>query len=140
MQTMSLSQRITELVKALRRDVPECLAAGVVDLSTGMLLALETLDSHPQEVIELVAAATYDLFQGRNVSTIENHFKHRRNDTRDRHYFQEIMVNSDNLAHLFLRAASNPEIVIAVVAPRSVNLGMMLAQTRRVLREHDEFA
>jgi len=139
MKTMSLSQRVTELVKALRRDVPECLAAGIVDLTTGMLLALETVDTHPQEVLELVGAATYDLFQGRNVATIETHFKHRRNDTRERHYFQEVLVNSDNLTHLFLRAASNPDLVVTVVSPRSVNLGMLLAQTRRVLREYDEF-
>jgi hypothetical protein len=140
MKNMSLSQRVTDLVKALRRDVPECLAAGIVDLSTGMLLALETVETHPQEVIELVGAATFDLFQGRNVATIENHFKARRNDTRERHYFQEILVNSDNLTHLFVRTASNPDLVISVVSPRSVNMGMMLAQTRRVLREHDDFA
>ncbi|HET9655054.1 MAG TPA: hypothetical protein VFP72_06855 [Kineosporiaceae bacterium] len=137
---MSLSQRVTELVKALRRDVPECLAAGVVDLSTGMLLALETVETHPQEVIELVSAATYDLFQGRNVSTIENHFKHRRNDTRDRHYFQEILVNSDHLAHMFLRSVSNPDVVVVTVSPRSVNTGMLMAQTRRVLRDYDDFS
>jgi hypothetical protein len=139
MSTLSLSQRVTELVKALRRDVPECLAAGIVDLSTGMVVALETVETHPQDVIELVGAATYDLFLGRNVATIESHFKSRRNDTRERHYFQEILVNSDNLTHVFMRTASNPDLVISVVSPRSVNLGMMLAQTRRVLREHDEF-
>ena len=138
MKSMSLPQRVTELVKALRRDVPDCLAAGIVDLSTGMLLALETVESHPQEVVELVGAATYDLFQGRNVATIENHFKIRRNDTRERHYFQEILVNSDNLTHLFMRTGSNPDLVISVASPRSVNLGMMFAQTRRVLREHDD--
>jgi hypothetical protein len=137
---MSLSQRVTELVKVLHRDVPECLAAGIVDLSTGMLLCLETVESHPQEVVELVGAATFDLFQGRNVVTIENHFKLRRNDTRERHYFQEILVNSDNLTHLFMRTASNPDLVISVASPRSVNLGMMFAQTRRVLREYDDLA
>jgi hypothetical protein len=139
MKSMSLSQRVTELVKALRREVPECVAAGMVDLSTGMLLALETVETHPQEVIELVGAATFDLFQGRNVATIESHFKLRRNDTRERHYFQEILVNSDNLTHLFMRTTSNPELVISVVCPRSVNMGMVLAQSRRVLREYDEF-
>ena len=58
MSTLSLSQRVTELVKALRRDVPECLAAGIVDLSTGMVVALETVETHPQDVIELVALVT----------------------------------------------------------------------------------
>jgi hypothetical protein len=31
--------------------------------------------SHPQEVLDLVSAATADLFQGPNVTAIENMFK-----------------------------------------------------------------
>ena len=38
--------------------VPECVATGDVDLSTGMLLGIKTVDSHPQEILELLAAAT----------------------------------------------------------------------------------
>ena len=34
-------------------NVPECVAAGYVDLSTGMLLAIKTVDSHPSEILEL---------------------------------------------------------------------------------------
>jgi hypothetical protein len=70
---MSMSQRVTETVTSMRRDVPECVAAGMVD----MLLALDTVDSHPQEVLDLLAAATFDLFQGRNVVLIEDSFKQR---------------------------------------------------------------
>lgn len=55
--------------------VPECLAAGYVDTESGMLLAIKTVDSHPREVIDLVAAATADLFNGPNVSMIERMFK-----------------------------------------------------------------
>ena len=55
--------------------VPECVAAGYVDISSGMLLALKTVDSHPQQVIDLLAAATADMFAGPNVSMIERLFK-----------------------------------------------------------------
>jgi hypothetical protein len=54
-----------------QNSIPECMAAGYVDMSTGMLLAVRTVDSHPQEVLDLVAAATADLFQGANVVAIE---------------------------------------------------------------------
>ena len=47
----------TILVK-LMNDVPKAVAAGVVDMGTGMLLGVKTVDSHPQEVLDLVAAAT----------------------------------------------------------------------------------
>ncbi|WP_236653560.1 hypothetical protein [Streptacidiphilus melanogenes] len=131
-----MSDRITELVKHLRNDVPDCLAAGVIDLSTGMLLTVETVDSHPAEVLDLLAAATFELFQGRNVVMIENIFKERRGVSSDRHYFQEVLVNSDNLAHLFIRMESQDEMVAVVVCRKSVNVGMLFAQTRRVIKEH----
>jgi hypothetical protein len=56
-------------------SVPECLAAGYVDLSSGMLLGIKSVDSHPNEVVELLAAATADLYQGNNVKMIEAIFK-----------------------------------------------------------------
>lgn len=132
----TMSEQVLSMVKTLRTEVPECLAAGLIDMSTGMLLAVETVDSHPPEVLDMLAAATLDLFQGRNVVMIENIFKERRGVTTDRHYFQEILVNSDNLTHLFLRIEGGDEIVAAVVCRNSVNVGMLFAQARRVLKTY----
>ncbi|MBL1074737.1 hypothetical protein JK358_10040 [Nocardia sp. 2] len=133
--TGSLSERIGTLVKVLRSEVPECIAAGAIDMTTGMLLAVETVDNHPQEVLDLLAAATLDLFQGRNVVMIEDIWKERRGIRIDRHYFQEILVNSDNLSHLFIRTESRDDVVIVVVCRKQVNVGMLFAQARRVLKD-----
>ena len=111
--------------------VPECLAAGYVDTESGMLLAIKTVDSHPREVIDLVAAATADLFNGPNVSMIERMFKKSRGVADDgHHYFQEIIVNSDNLIHDLLRGKINPEYVAVFVCRRTANLGMALTKAR----------
>ncbi len=112
-------------------SIPECVAAGFVDLSTGMLLSAKTVDSHPAEVLEVVAAATADLFQGTNVSLIESMFKKARGVENDNHhYFQEIIINSDNLLHVFLRSKSNEEHVATFVCRKSANLGMVLTKSR----------
>ncbi|QLY33127.1 hypothetical protein [Nocardia huaxiensis] len=131
----SLTDRIAILVKVLRSEVPECIAAGAIDMATGMLLAVETVDNHPQEVLDLLAAATLDMFQGRNVIMIEDIWKERRGIRLERHYFQEILVNSDNLTHLFIRTESRDDVVIVVVCRKSVNVGMLFAQARRVLKD-----
>ncbi|WP_405484582.1 hypothetical protein [Nocardia sp. NBC_00511] len=131
----SLTDKITTLVKVLRSEVPECIAAGAIDMETGMLLAVETVDNHPQEVLDLLAAATLDLFQGRNVVMIESIWKERRGIIQDSHYFQEILVNSDNLTHLFIRTESRDDVVIVVVCRKTVNVGMLFAQARRVLKD-----
>lgn len=124
---MSLDKALQDSIAA----IPECVAAGYVDLSTGMLLGVKTVDSHPAEVLEVVAAATADLFQGTNVVLIENMFKKARgvkND--DHHYFQEMIINSDNLIHVFIRTADNEEHVVVYVCRKSANLGMVLTKAR----------
>ncbi|MFJ4651941.1 hypothetical protein ACIP5Y_11790 [Nocardia sp. NPDC088792] len=131
----NLSDRINSLVKYLRSEVPECIAAGAIDMATGMLLAVETIDNHPQEVLDLLAAATLELFQGRTVTMIEEIWKERRGVHTDRHYFQEILVNSDNLTHLFIRTESRDDVVAVVVCRKSVNAGMLFAQARRVVKD-----
>ncbi|MET8425124.1 hypothetical protein [Nocardia sp. NPDC004860] len=130
-----MTDRVSTLVKVLCTEVPECIAAGAIDMATGMLLAVETVDNHPREDLDLLAAAALELFQGRNVVMIENIWKERRGIRLDHHYFQEILVNSDNLTHLFVRAESREDVVVVVVCRKSVNMGMLFAQTRRVLED-----
>ena len=127
---MSLENAVTEA----QRTVPECVAAGVVDMKTGMLLAVRTVDSHPQEVLDLVAAATGDLFQGDNVVTIEKMFKKSRGvRDEEHHYFKEIVVFSDNLLHVFQRCKQNVDSVLVTVCRANVNLGMALVKARGAL-------
>ncbi|MFG2312086.1 hypothetical protein ACGFS9_25980 [Streptomyces sp. NPDC048566] len=130
------SDQIMGLVKSLRTDAPDCVASGAVDMSTGMLLSYETVDNHPPEVLDLLAGATLDLFQGRTVQMIEDVFKERRGIETDRHFFEEILVNSENLTHLFVRMSEQQDVVAVVVCRKTVNVGMLFAQVRRVVREY----
>jgi len=123
---MSLDNSLQEAISS----IPECVAAGYVDLSTGMLLGIKTVDSHPSEVMEILAAATADLFQGTNVELIENMFKKARGVEDDMHYFQEVIVNSENLIHVFLRSKKIPDHVVGFVCRKSANLGMVLTKAR----------
>jgi hypothetical protein len=130
----SLSQIIGDAVRDFRQQVPECIAAGMVDMSTGMLLAVETAEAQPTDIMDLMAASTFDLFQGRNVVMIEELWNERRGITPARHYFQEILINSDNLVHLFMRCDANQDMVAVVVCRNQVNVGMLFAQARMVMK------
>lgn len=115
-------------------SIPECLAAGYVDIGSGMLLGVKTVDSHPSEILDLVAAATADMFAGPNVSMIERMFKKSRGVSDDgHHYFQEIIVNSDNLLHVFMRGKRYPDYVAVFVCRKSANLGMALTKARMAM-------
>ena len=126
---MSLDKALSDIMK----NVPECIAAGWVDMNTGMLLGVKTVDSHPQEVLDLVAAATTDLFQGTNVVAIEQMFKKARGVSSAEHYFREIIVNSTNLIHIFARGKKKEDQVLVVVTRVSANLGMVLSKARTAL-------
>jgi len=127
---MSLDQSLNAAIS----QIPECLAGGYVDLESGMLLAVKTVDSHPDEVMDLLAAATADLFQGNSVTLIENIFKKARGQVGDmHHYFQEIIVNSDNLIHVFMRGKKNEGHVACFVCRKSANMGMVLTKARQMM-------
>lgn len=114
-------------------SVPKALAAGVVDMGTGMLLGVKTTDSHPQAVLDMLAAATKDLFEGDMVLNIENTFKKSRGDTSSGHYFKEIIVNSENLIHVFGRLKSSPNVVVTAVTRVSANLGLVVTKFREII-------
>jgi hypothetical protein len=127
----------TVLAKS-QQTIPECVAAGYVDMSTGMLLGVKTVDSHPQEVLDLVAAATADLFQGQSVTSIEKLFRKSRGQPEDgNHYFREIIVNSENLLHVFLRSKKKSDQAVVFVCRASANIGMVLAKSRQCLADVD---
>ena len=127
---MSVDTAIADAVKT----VPECVACGVVDMSTGMLIGVKTVDSHPQEVLDLVAAATSDLYQGTNVTAIEKLFKKSRGTADDgKHYFQEIVVLSDNLIHVFVRGGDQNQVAV-LVCRASANLGMVITKSRQAAK------
>ena len=128
------------LAKA-QTQVPDCVAAGYVDMSTGMLLGVKTVDSHPQEVLDLVSAATADLFQGQNVTAIEKLFRKSRGHGEDgSHYFKEIIVFSENLIHVFLRAKKNTDQAAVFVTRGSANIGMVITKSRAALSAIEETA
>lgn len=120
------------IVQSLITNVPKALAAGIVDMGSGMLLAMKTVDSHPQAVLDMVAAATRDLFEGDNVVNIENTFRKTRGDKYEGHYFREIVVTSKNLLHIFARLEAQESVVAVVVARVDTNLGLALMKTREI--------
>ena len=114
--------------------IPECVASGYVDMGTGMLLAVKTVDSHPAEVLDLLAAATSELFQGQSVVAIEKLFRRARGlPGEGGHYFQEIVIFSENLIHIFMRGKKHQNHATVFVCRGSANVGMIIAKSRLAL-------
>lgn len=112
---------------------PECLAVGAVDMNTGMLLGVKTVEDHPQEVLDLVAAATAEQYQGQTVTEIESHFRAHRGmpEDKDLHYLQTVIWLTDHTTHVFSRCKRRREVVVVIVCRATVNPGNALAHARR---------
>ncbi len=123
---------VDAIVREALRDVPKAVAAGVVDMASGMMLSISTVDSHPQQVLDILAPATKELFEGEIVLQIEKLFKKARGVNSDERYFQEILISSSHLWHYFGRLKSNSQIVLCVVSRADVNLGMLLMKARQI--------
>ena len=134
---MNRTQIISNTLKEFRQNVPDYVGCGFVDMSTGMLLAVDTVDNHPREILDVVAAATGDLFQGKNVTQIESLWNQARGVSEGGKYFKEILINSDNLVHLFLRSTSDSDVAAVIICTRQVSIGMLFAQARAVMKEYD---
>lgn len=122
--------KLDQAIAQAQSSVPDCIAVGCVDVDSGLLMGVKTLDSHPREVLDLVAAATADLFQGPNVLAIESIFKKTRGVTSADHYFQEVIINSTNLIHVFARTKKVPNFIAIFVCKNTANIGMVLAKSR----------
>ncbi len=126
---MAPSQTISKIVASL----PECIAAGFVDVRSGMLLDMRTADQQPTDVVDLAAAAIADLFQGQNALAIEEMFRKSTGEQGGQVYFREILMTSDNLVYVFLRSRKNPDYVAVFVCRSVASLGMVLAKARMAL-------
>lgn len=85
------------IVSNAMKGVTGAVAAGVVDMGSGMLLSVKTAESHPQEVLDILAPAAKELFEGDMVTSIENLFKKARGVDNADHYFREMLISSTNL-------------------------------------------
>ncbi len=69
---------------------------------------------------------------------IENMFKRTRGINVDtQHYFQEIVVCSENLLYMFLRCKKNINHVLVFVCLKNANLGMITSKSRAALSSVD---
>lgn len=125
--------KIDDACRDVVTKVDGAVAAGVVDLDTGMLLGVYNAAQYTQTLNEIVAAACMDMFRGPNISRIEQMVRsHRGIPENGEHYFQEIHVTSDNNFH-FAKTLKKGRAVIMLVTRKTTNIGMGWAQLKSVV-------
>lgn len=125
---------LNSAARAVAKSIPECMAAGFVDAKTGTLLGMKTVDSDSQNALDIAAAAAGNLFQGSSVVTIDEIFSNTEDGAKvSNRSFQEVIVLSSNLTHVFQRCKQHKDIILVVITRMSANIGMVLARSRMEL-------
>jgi hypothetical protein len=122
----------TEVCKSILEKVDDCLAVGVVDLNTGMLMGVHhSVPYFTQAYLDAVAAAAVEMFRGKNVRRVEELLSQQRGEA-IKDSFEEIFISSPKVYH-FMATIKDKGAVIVMVTKKSVNQGMGWSAVRNNL-------
>ena len=114
---------VTDVCKKMVESVDDCLAVGVVDLSTGMMMGVHhTVPHFTQAYLDAVAAAAVEMFRGKNVRRIEELLAQQRGE-KIQDSFEEVFISSPRVYH-FMTIVSGKGAVVVMVTKKSANQGM----------------
>lgn len=111
------------------KTIPDCIAAGYLDMETGMLLGTNTLDSDSADVLDSLALAVANLFQGRGIKAFEDLLRAAGVEEVDNPGFGEIAVFSNDRLNIFLRTREYPDHVVCYICRSSANVGLALTKS-----------
>jgi hypothetical protein len=106
--------KLDEMCQQIVTEVDGAIACGIVDLETGMMMGVfHNVPYFTQDYLDAVAAASVDMFRGRNVSRIEQLIAKQRGTTPE-HAFQEV----------FMSVIEGKNSLVVMVTKKSTNQGM----------------
>jgi hypothetical protein len=122
----------TEVCRNILEKVDDCVAVGVVDLNTGMLMGVHhTVPYFTQAYLDAVAAAAVEMFRGKNVRRVEELLsQHRGEPIKDS--FEEIFISSPKVFH-FMATIKEKGAVVVMITKKTVNQGFGWAAVRNNL-------
>lgn len=121
-----------EVCKTVHEKVDDCVAVGVVDLNTGMLMGVHhSVPYFTQAYLDAVAAAAVEMFRGKNVRRVEELLSQQRGEA-IKDSFEEIFISSPKVFH-FMATIKDKGAVVVMVTKKTVNQGMGWAALRNNL-------
>lgn len=131
---MSLKQ----ICENIYSEVNGAIAVGVVDLSSGMPLEIyHRVEYFTQEYIDLVSAASVDMFRGRNVAKVEEKLADQRRKPLS-HSIQEVLMTTEGTIHFMAVLPEKNDILALLVTNKKASVGMGWSILRNALPEISE--
>jgi hypothetical protein len=121
-----------EICRTLVEKVDDCLAVGVVDLNTGMMMGVHhSVPYFTQAYLDAVAAAAVEMFRGKNVRRVEELLGNQRGEE-IKDSFEEVFISSPKTFH-FMMVLRDKGAVVVMVTKKTTNQGLGWAALRNNL-------
>jgi predicted regulator of Ras-like GTPase activity (Roadblock/LC7/MglB family) len=119
----------------LLKQVSGCMGVGVVEMESGLLIAVAHNVSYLDEYfVESAAAAAVDMFRGRTVTTIERLLSEQRGEEVG-NLINEVQISTDSTYIFMSPVPGKPNMLVVMVTARKTNLGMGWVALRSALAE-----
>ncbi len=115
---------INDVCKDIVNSVDDAFAAGVVDLSTGLLLGVyHNVPYFTQSYLDAVAAAAVEMFRGKGVTNVEKRLSQTRGEE-VKDSLQEVQMTTPKTYHFMSVIPGKPNALAVLITGKKANLGM----------------
>lgn len=126
---------LNDICKELINDIDDAVGAAVVDLSSGLLMAVaHNVPYFTQSYLDAVGAAAVDMFRGKTVTTVEKLLSNQRG-TELTNSIKEVQMTTDHTYHFMSVLPNKPNTLVILITGKKANLGMGWAGLRRALAD-----
>ncbi|MDD2724483.1 MAG: hypothetical protein PHH59_10740 [Methylovulum sp.] len=123
--------KIDDILQSVLSDVDGALGCAVVDLETGLLIAVaHNVPYFTSSYLEAVAAAAVDMLRGKNVRAVESLLTTQRGKKVEK-MIQEVQMTTTNTLHFMAVIPEKPDALMVLITNRKTNLGMGWSSVRR---------
>jgi hypothetical protein len=115
-------QNLTSVLEGCLKNNKEALAAAVVDLESGLLIAVaHNVPYFTETFLDAVAAAAVDMFRGKTVSAVEKMLTGLRG-TLVRDMIKEAQISTDATYHFMATSPENASMLVILITTRRAEL------------------
>lgn len=124
---------LNDICKEVLSDVDGATGCAVVDLNNGLMLAsAHNVPYFSQTYIDAVAAASVEMFRGKNISAVEKLLSAQRGVPVEK-TMQEVQMSTAGTYHFMAVVPGKPDSLMVLITTRKANLGMGWAALRRAM-------
>jgi hypothetical protein len=127
---------LDELIQSVMAEIPNCVAFGIVDLSSGTLLAIQAAQDKPQEMLNLVTAAIAELFDAPLMQAFAQIYAgDDRQAASSDAQFTELLLLNNHHNYLLLRGRQRPNIAVIVITDKATPSGLLMMRGLKAMPE-----